>query len=98
MTTPIVSISEGFGKFLNEFKEIFTLPQFRHLAQYCSVLLNYDGRKTITRINECSANKRDQSSLNRFLTSSPWNEEALNYGVGIMMNEKVENLSKVSRR
>jgi hypothetical protein len=30
----------------------------------------------------------------RFLTSSPWNEEALNYGLGIMMNEGVENLSR----
>lgn len=60
----------------------------RDFVQYCSGLLNYDGRKTITRINGCNANKGDQSSLNRFLTTSPWNEEALNYGRIIMMNEK----------
>jgi SRSO17 transposase len=94
MTTPVISISEGFSKFLNEFKEVFTFPQFKHLIQYCSGLLSYDGRKTITRINECNANKRDQSSLNRFLTSSPWNEEALNYGRIMMMNEKVEDFSR----
>lgn len=94
MTTPIVSISEGFNRFISEFKGIFSFPQFRHLVQYCSGLLTYDGRKTITRINGCNANKGDQSSLNRFLTTSPWNEEALNYGRIIMMNEKVENLSR----
>ncbi|MDB5389278.1 MAG: transposase family protein [Planctomycetaceae bacterium] len=52
-------------------------PQRRHFAEYLTGLMVAE-RKSVVGISEEFAETTDQSCLNRFLTSSDWNECDLN--------------------
>ena len=58
---------------LEEFKPCFSKPQFRNFTTYTLGLIACEGEKNIDSINRNFMNAKDQSSLNRFLTHSPWN-------------------------
>ena len=62
---------------LEEFKPCFSKPQFRNFSTYVLGLIACEGKKTIDAINRCFMNAKDQSSLNRFLTHSPWSLQLL---------------------
>ena len=62
---------------LEEFKPCFSKPQFRNFSTYMLGLIACEGKKNIDAINRCFLNAKDQSSLNRFLTQSPWNLQKL---------------------
>ncbi len=63
---------------VEEFGDLFASePQRRHLAEYLTGLMVAD-RKTVLGIHDEFAHIRDQSCLNRFLTSVEWDVEAVN--------------------
>jgi hypothetical protein len=62
---------------LEEFRPCFSKPQFRNFSTYTLGLIACEGKKNIDAINRCFLNAKDQSSLNRFLTQSPWNLQKL---------------------
>jgi hypothetical protein len=62
---------------LEEYKPCFSKPQFRNFSTYTLGLIACEGKKNIDAINRCFINAKDQSSLNRFLTHSPWSLQRL---------------------
>jgi len=64
---------EGYAK--NHFRTL-TKPQRNNLIQYLQglILPNDKKRKTIQAISEYTAPPKNQSSINRFLTKSPWDD------------------------
>src|SRR3990170_587318 len=62
---------------LEEFRPCFSKPQFRNFSTYTLGLVACEGKKNIDAINRCFMNAKNQSSLNRFLTHSPWNLQRL---------------------
>ena len=62
---------------LEEFRPCFSKPQFRNFSTYTLGLIACEGKKNIDAINRCFLDAKDQSSLNRFLTHSPWNLQKL---------------------
>lgn len=75
MSIPIIEIPKELGKSLEAYRGIFTKPQFYHFQNLITGLIVSDN-KTIQEINDCFGQK-DQSSLNRFLTCSGWNENSV---------------------
>jgi len=62
---------------LEEFRPCFSKPQLRNFSTYTLGLIACEGKKNIDAINRCFLDAKDQSSLNRFLTNSPWNLQKL---------------------
>lgn len=60
-------------KSLEIYRGSFTKPQFNHFQNLITGLIVSDN-KTLQEINDCFGEK-DQSSLNRFMTSSSWDEK-----------------------
>jgi hypothetical protein len=78
MRLPIVKFPKIVQDGLPHFAEVFsTTAQQKHFCEYVTGLMVGD-KKTITAINELYLNKNDQSSLNKFLTQAPWDEQQLN--------------------
>lgn len=76
MSLPIIETPNQLKKYLNGYRGIFTKPQFNHFSNLITGTIVSDN-KTIQEINDCFAEK-DQSNLNRFVTSSDWNAEEVN--------------------
>lgn len=57
-------------------KKCFNKKQLAHFREYVGGLISLQN-KTITGIANASVQKQDQSSLNRFITCSKWDEEEL---------------------
>jgi len=63
---------------LEQFRPCFSRPQFRNFTTYILGLVACeDRRKNVESINRCFVEAKDQSSLNRFLTASPWSLQRL---------------------
>lgn len=62
------------NKYLSFLKNCFTKPQFNHIKNYVGGLIALN-KKTIKNISSSSKEEKNQSSLNRFLTESSWNED-----------------------
>src|SRR3989338_7368323 len=76
MSLPVIETPSQLKKYLNDYRSIFTKPQFNHFSNLITGTIVSDN-KTIQEINDCFAEK-DQSNLNRFVNSSDWNEEKVN--------------------
>ncbi|MEK7789979.1 MAG: IS701 family transposase [Planctomycetota bacterium] len=76
MSLPIIETPSQLKKYLNGYRGIFTKPQFNHFSNLITGTIVSDN-KTIQEINDCFAEK-DQSNLNRFVTSSDWDAEEVN--------------------
>jgi len=76
MSLPVIETPNQLKKYLNDYRYLFTKPQFSHFSNLITGLIVSDN-KTIQEINDCFA-KKDQSNLNRFVTSSDWSEEEVN--------------------
>lgn len=61
---------------INFAKKCFSKPQFTHFREYLGGLITLQ-HKTISSIAASSIEKQNQSSLNRFLTCSCWDESQL---------------------
>ena len=90
MSLPIIEIPKELRKSLEIYRDIFTKPQFSHFKNLITGLIVSDN-KTIQEINDCFGEK-NQSSLNRFMTCSDWDEKEVEQ---VRMNQiKRKNLSK----
>lgn len=58
---------------INIFRKTFSKPQFKQFERYISGLILL-ANKTVDGMTAAAVDKFNQSSLNRFLTESPWNE------------------------
>lgn len=75
MSIPVIEIPKALKESLNNYRSIFTKPQFKHFTNLVTGLIVSDN-KTVQEINDCFGEK-DQSSLNRFLTCSDWDKEEI---------------------
>ena len=65
----IASVQEG----LDKYRDLFSKPQFYHFSNYVTGLIVENHSWTINNMNKLYFESKDQSSLNRFMTASPWN-------------------------
>ena len=78
MRLPIVKFPSIVFDNLTYFTSVFsTEEQIKHFCEYVTGLIAGDNA-TVTGINALFLNKNDQSALNKFLTLSDWDEQALN--------------------
>jgi hypothetical protein len=90
MSIPIIETPKELRKSLEDYRDIFTKPQFDHFRNLITGLIVSDN-KTLQEINDCFGEK-DQSSFNRFMTCSNWDEEEVEQ---VRINQiKRNNLSK----
>jgi SRSO17 transposase len=76
MALMIKEIPVGLKSNLRFYRGYFTKPQYKHFEEFITGLIVSDN-KTFQEINDCF-NRTDQSSLNRFFTSSDWDWKAIN--------------------
>lgn len=76
MSLPIKEIPSRFKALLSWYKKCFTRPQYKNFREFVLGLIVSDN-KTIQEINDCFG-RVDQSSLNRFFTSSDWQPIKIN--------------------
>lgn len=72
--TNILSIPEEMSSYLTFFQSSFSKPQFERFTEHTLSMI-IDPKYTSNRINKHFFHKVNQSTSNRFLTESPWNEE-----------------------
>jgi hypothetical protein len=74
----IAGIPRRVRHLLSRFKKHFTKPQYRN---FCRTILGLivagEGEHDVKSINELFIDKKDQSSLNRFITESKWDIQAV---------------------
>jgi SRSO17 transposase len=73
---PVVSLPSVVGLNLSTFSEVFSKPQLNHFGRYVTGLMACQNR-TVQGINDSFFAHPDQSTLNNFLTDSPWSEGEL---------------------
>ena len=76
MALPIREAPAKVKSLLSFYKKMFTRPQYKNFRDLVLGLIVSDN-KTIQEIADCFG-RVDQSSLNRFLTSSDWNPDKIN--------------------
>ncbi len=76
MSLPIKEIPARVRTLLSFYKKMFSRPQYKNFRDFVLGLVVSDN-KTIQEIADCYG-RVDQSSLNRFFTSSEWNEGRIN--------------------
>ena len=72
----ILKPPQFIGQVVEAFSDVLTRPQLRHLAEYLTGLV-LGPRRTVRAMALRLVDGPDQSSLNRFVTQSPWTEEAV---------------------
>jgi hypothetical protein len=74
---------------LSRFKKYFTKPQYRNFCRTMTgLIIAGEGEHDMKSINELFIDRKDQSSLNRFITQSRWDVEAVSrMGVGLLLRE-----------
>jgi hypothetical protein len=71
----ISPIDDVMEELLEKYRPCFSKPQFQNFSTYTVGLITCEGKKNIQAINRTFMDTKDQSSLNRFMTQSPWNLE-----------------------
>lgn len=71
--TNILSIPEEISPYLTFFQSNFSKPQFERFTEH-QLSMIIDPKYTSNRINKHFFHKVNQSTSNRFLTESPWND------------------------
>jgi hypothetical protein len=85
----ITSIPSRLRNILSKFKKHFTKPQYKN---FCRTMLGLiaagKGEHDVKSINELFIDRKDQSSLNRFITESKWDvEEVVKTGRELLLGE-----------
>lgn len=73
---PILPNVDAINSIISFAKKCFTKPQFKQVKTYLTGLITLP-KKSISSISAASVRKQNQSSLNKFLTTSNWNEQKL---------------------
>lgn len=69
-------VPKGIEHFLKPYKNYFSKPQYQNFKTFVTGLIVND-KKTIQEVSD-SLSKKNQSSLNRFVTTSPWDLKEVN--------------------
>jgi hypothetical protein len=85
----IAGIPRRLRHILSKFKRHFTKPQYKN---FCRTMLGLivagEGEHDVKSINELFIDRKDQSSLNRFITESKWDIQAVaREGRDLLLNE-----------
>lgn len=91
MSLPLKEIPAKIKHLLSFYKKYFTRPQYKNFRDYVLGLIVSDN-KTIQEIADCFE-RVNQSSLNRFLTESDWDEHKIN-NIRINQIKKKCNIKK----
>ena len=85
----ISDIPRRLKHILSKFKPYFTKPQYENFCRTeLGIMTATKGEHNVKSINEQFINKKDQSSLNRFITQSKWNLQTIvNQGRNLLLNE-----------
>ncbi len=75
MTAELLPMPKEWNQILNSFSSCFSKPQFNNFSLFATALA-VSQHSTVSRLAAFAPDK-DQSSLNRFLTESPWQEAAV---------------------
>lgn len=76
LSLPIKEIPVKIRNLLSYYKKCFSRPQYKNFREFVLGLIVSD-KKTVQEITDCFG-RVDQSSLNRFLTSSEWDPVRIN--------------------
>ena len=74
MISPVIDVME---ELLEQYRPCLSKPQFQNFSTYTVGLITCEGKKNIQAINRTFMNAKNQSSLNRFLTQSPWDVQTV---------------------
>ena len=88
MQLPIVAYPSVVGSNSVYFRQLLSVPQRVHFQRYLTGLMVSDN-VTVTGINSLFVERKDQSTLNRFLTEAPWSEKELNEARIRLMRQKL---------
>jgi hypothetical protein len=88
----ITGIPRRLRHLLSRFKRYFTKPQYKN---FCRTMLGLiaagEGEHDVKSINELFIDRKDQSSLNRFITEPKWNiDEVVREGKALLLSEAGE--------
>ena len=85
----IAEIPSRLKHLFSKFKKHLTKPQYENFCRAeLGLMTAGQGEHDVKSINELFIDKKDQSSLNRFITESKWNVEAVvKEGTGLLLNE-----------
>lgn len=75
---PIVKHPRVVQAYAPFFKALFSQPQYQNFQKFLTGII-VGTNHTVTGINNRFVDRNDQSSLNRFLTTSPWLEDQVNH-------------------
>src|SRR5208283_3059280 len=74
LISPVIDVMD---EILEKYRPCFSKPQFQNFSTYTMGLITCEEKKNIQAINRTFMDAKDQSSLNRFLTQSPWDVETI---------------------
>lgn len=74
--TNILSVPDEISSYLTFFQNDFSKPQFERFSEHILSMI-IDPKFTSNRVNKHFFHKVNQSTSNRFLVQSPWDEEAV---------------------
>lgn len=79
---------------LEQYRPYLSKPQYENFSTYTVGLITCEGKKNIQAINRTFMDAKDQSSLNRFLTQSPWNLQSLQNKRLCQANENLQGFQE----
>ena len=98
MQLPIVAPVPVVQKHSEAFHNLFeNQRQFRNFQNYLTALITLEN-KSLANISRCTLESADKTNLSRFLSQSPWQEEAVNERrIGYMLEQTVGHRDKPKR-
>ena len=88
---PITSPPLMIKNYALKFTEFFSRPQFSHFVTYLTGLI-VSVNKTVQGMNDNFIGRKDQSSLNNFITDSDWDENAVDDRRIELINEHTKDI------
>lgn len=88
---PITSPPMIVKSYAEKFTSFFSKPQFAHFLTYLNGLI-VSTNKTVQGINNNFLDRKDQSTLNHFITDADWDEETVNNRRIELINEHMKNV------
>ena len=74
----IAGVPRRIKNLFSKFKKYFTKPQFQNFCRTeLGLTVAGDGEHDVKSVNELFIDRKDQSSLNRFITDPKWNIQAV---------------------
>jgi hypothetical protein len=88
----IAGIPRRLRHLLSRFKRYFTKPQYKNFCRTTlGLIVAGEGEHDVKSINELFIDRKDQSSLNRFITEPKWNiDEVVREGKALLLSEAGE--------